>query len=283
MSIGRSILTVTSAARSRQLITLSAVKDRLGLSDSSQDAKLTRLINEASQQIAGDGYLARPPWREACSVQLGGYGNPRLYLPRWPIESVTSVTKDGATVAATTYSIAGEHRDHLYREDGWDWTAQAGSLLTEDRARGTEELLYAVAFVGGWIMPGQIADWAADTATTEGSWVRASDPTVTLRFEATAVVGDTKTHATDEPTWPTTAGDTVTDDQVTWTARDGRELPADLERLAWLLVQRSYHEESANPLVQSIAKGGASITYATTNIRRQGIDEEAARICAQYR
>ena len=283
MTIGRAILTVTSAARSRQLIQLDTVKARLGLSGSTHDAKLTRLINETSQQIAGEGYLGRPPWREGCTVKLAGYGNQRLYLPRWPIESVSAVTFDGSTVDADTYAIAGEHRDHLYREDGWNWTAQRGSLLLDDRTRGTEELLYQVAFIGGWIMPGQIADWAADTATTEGAWVRASDPTVTLRFEATAVVGDTKTHATTEPTWPAAAGDTVTDDQVTWTARDARELPADLERLAWLLVQRGYHEEGANPLVQSIAKGGASITYATTNVRRAAIDDEAARICAQYR
>jgi hypothetical protein len=35
-------------------------------------------------------------------------------------------------------------------------------------------------------------------------------------YQATAVAGDTKTHATTEPTWPTN-GTTVTDDQVTWT------------------------------------------------------------------
>lgn len=64
--------------------------------------------------------------------------------------------------------------------------------------------------------------WVADTATTLGDVVV---PTAGLengfRYEATAVAGDTKTHATTEPTWPTAEGATVVDDQVTWTCRLG--------------------------------------------------------------
>jgi len=67
--------------------------------------------------------------------------------------------------------------------------------------------------------------WVADTATTLGDVVV---PTAGLengfRYEATAVAGDTKTHATTEPTWPTTVGDTVVDDQVTWTCIFGNHL-----------------------------------------------------------
>lgn len=60
------------------------------------------------------------------------------------------------------------------------------------------------------------SDWAADTATAAKHRVK---PTVAngYIYEATAVAGDTKTHATTEPTWPTTLGSTVVDDQVTWT------------------------------------------------------------------
>jgi hypothetical protein len=67
--------------------------------------------------------------------------------------------------------------------------------------------------------------WVADTATTLGDVVV---PTAGLengfRYEATAVAGDTKTHADTEPTWPTTEGETVVDDQVTWTCRLGNHL-----------------------------------------------------------
>jgi len=67
--------------------------------------------------------------------------------------------------------------------------------------------------------------WVADTATTVGDVVV---PTAGkengFRYEATEVGGDTKTHATTEPTWPIIEGATVVDDQVTWTCRPGNHL-----------------------------------------------------------
>jgi len=67
--------------------------------------------------------------------------------------------------------------------------------------------------------------WTADTEMAVGDIVV---PTAGLengfRYECTAAAGDKKTHATTEPTWPTTVGDTVVDDQVTWTCRYGNHL-----------------------------------------------------------
>jgi len=67
--------------------------------------------------------------------------------------------------------------------------------------------------------------WTADTAMDVGDIVV---PTAGkengFRYECTAAAGDKKTHATTEPTWPTTEGATVVDDQVTWTCRYGNHL-----------------------------------------------------------
>lgn len=72
-----------------------------------------------------------------------------------------------------------------------------------------------------------LTEWVADTATAVGDiviptsppdWPLSLDAEDTFYYEATAVAGDTKTDLTTEPTWPTTAGGTVVDDQVTWTA-----------------------------------------------------------------
>ena len=67
--------------------------------------------------------------------------------------------------------------------------------------------------------------WTADTEMAVGDIVV---PTAGLengfRYECTAAAGDKKTHATTEPTWPTTEGETVVDDQVTWTCRFGNHL-----------------------------------------------------------
>ena len=64
--------------------------------------------------------------------------------------------------------------------------------------------------------PTPVADWVADTVTAVGDRVVATTFNGWI-YEATAIAGDFKTHATTEPTWPTTLGGTVVDDQVTWT------------------------------------------------------------------
>jgi hypothetical protein len=58
-----------------------------------------------------------------------------------------------------------------------------------------------------------IADGSTDWAVGERVFILVGE---LHAYEATAVAGDTKTHGTTEPTWPTN-GSTVTDDQVTWT------------------------------------------------------------------
>lgn len=60
--------------------------------------------------------------------------------------------------------------------------------------------------------------WLADTAVSTNEVWR---PTVAngYFYEAVVVAGDTKTHATTEPVWPTTLGECVVDDQVTWMCR----------------------------------------------------------------
>jgi len=67
--------------------------------------------------------------------------------------------------------------------------------------------------------------WVADTVTAVGDVVV---PTAGkengFRYECTVAAGDKKTHATTEPTWPTTVGDTVVDDQVTWICVFGNHL-----------------------------------------------------------
>lgn len=61
-------------------------------------------------------------------------------------------------------------------------------------------------------------DWVADTVMALGDYCIATTFNG-WRYEVTAVAGDLKTHATTEPTWPTTEGEEIVDDQVTWTCR----------------------------------------------------------------
>lgn len=60
--------------------------------------------------------------------------------------------------------------------------------------------------------------WVADTVYNLNDYVQPTSPNNNFTYKATSVAGDQKSHATTEPIWPTTAGNTVVDDQVTWTA-----------------------------------------------------------------
>lgn len=63
----------------------------------------------------------------------------------------------------------------------------------------------------------RLPEWQADHVYTVGSHVQPTTPNG-LRYEVTARTGDFKSHASTEPTWPTTPiGATVVDDAITWT------------------------------------------------------------------
>jgi len=60
--------------------------------------------------------------------------------------------------------------------------------------------------------------WTADTVIALNYVVQPTTPgTNKLLYKCTARSGDYKTHASAEPTWPTTAGETIVDDAITWT------------------------------------------------------------------
>ncbi|KKM01237.1 hypothetical protein LCGC14_1796470, partial [marine sediment metagenome] len=62
--------------------------------------------------------------------------------------------------------------------------------------------------------------WAVDTLYYVNDYVQPTSPNNNFAYRCTASAGDNKSHAATEPTWPTTAGGTVVDDQITWTAVD---------------------------------------------------------------
>jgi hypothetical protein len=61
--------------------------------------------------------------------------------------------------------------------------------------------------------------WSVGTVMTIGYVVQPSTPNATNRYiyRCTARSGDYKTHGTTEPVWPTTPGETIVDNNVTWT------------------------------------------------------------------
>lgn len=97
------------------LTTLAAVKLHPGMSDTSDEALLAQLINQASADI--ESRCNRTLTRETRTAEAyTGDGGKKLYLDLYPVTAVSSVTLDG--VAVTDYILTGKS-GLLTREAGW--------------------------------------------------------------------------------------------------------------------------------------------------------------------
>ena len=120
---------------------------------------------------------------------------------------------------------------------------------------------YLLAYIAGWLMPGEVRTWAPGLAITAGNWVRPTSSTALLLFQApgSGVTGVT------EPTWPTVPGPSAPDNGITWQGKQAAVLPADIE-LAALVTVCNWAESAAVPAgVQSETLDGASVTYNISN------------------
>lgn len=104
-------LTVTTAATSRLLTSLAAVKQSLGITDTEQDTLINALIGRVSDEIVSylnvktpdDGAvqtIGRETYVETIRNQPSEYG---LFLSRRPLSSVTSLVEDTVTLTEGTH------------------------------------------------------------------------------------------------------------------------------------------------------------------------------------
>lgn len=136
------------------LVTLSDVKDELGISVSTYDDTIKRMINAMSRRIRT--YCGRILYFDEDIVEkVAGYGDSLLRLSRKPIVSVTSVTYDDAEVSSDDYTIRNS-QGMLYRSTGWAWTAQLMSNSVADPLPGTEQQSFEVTYDAGWVTQPQV-------------------------------------------------------------------------------------------------------------------------------
>jgi hypothetical protein len=101
----------------RDLCTLQAAKDWLGIRNTDADALLQRLITFESRTI--ERAIGRPVLLEARRDTVTGYGSVTLMPPATPIRDVEGVTIDGAAVPANHDDLT------LWRRDGLNWPRNA--------------------------------------------------------------------------------------------------------------------------------------------------------------
>lgn len=223
-------------ADTTRLVTVADFNTLAGVSG--VDAVVGQIIDDLTSQV--ETYMGRPLALQRYRETILGDGSLRLALAAMPAEEDSiAVTIDGTSY--TDWYV--ERGGILYRPDGWNIDDEPNVVVT---------------YYGGWLMPGAVSDWSGSAAQAAGAWVRPSVPSLSpLRFEAQGA----GTTAATEPTWPTTAGETVTDNDITWSARAVEEMPVVVRGLAYLAIRDAFLSRGDRSDLQGERAGPFGETY----------------------
>ncbi len=179
-------ITVSSAAESGDLTTISRVRAEIGNSTEDIDDLLEHMVHEASDTIVK--FTGREFKKETLVETLPGFGRPRLLLTRTPIVSISQISFNGSTVSSTLYVIEDADAGVVFKETGWFNTEQVGLVLTTRRVPGTAKRDYSVTYIGGYVLPSfsstetRTLPYGLERATVETvkTWIkeRSRDPTI---------------------------------------------------------------------------------------------------------
>lgn len=137
------------------LTTLALTKAMLGISGSTEDTILTRLVSSVSARM--ERYIGRTITSATYTAEIvDSVGQTRIQLRQYPITSVTTVVEDGTTLSASDYTT----------------DANVGQLI---RLSGTTEIPWAsgsriitVTYVAGYsTVPKDLEDAATQQAAHE--------------------------------------------------------------------------------------------------------------------
>lgn len=111
------MLTVITAAEETRLASLTTFKTELGITGTDDDERLGELLDQASALVVA--YLDRPLAYEVVSEMFRDGeipASPDLYVCRWPVVNVVSVTENGVLLDPLYYEIDGSY-GIIYRLD----------------------------------------------------------------------------------------------------------------------------------------------------------------------
>lgn len=152
----------------RALTQLADVKGELGITASTFDARLERLIHVATDLIEDE--LGRIlSYSAAVTEKAKGYGTPFITLERRPVIAIASVDELGTALAAADYELVtdpntGRGESGLLARKAsttslgsWPWTASRRPDVEQDKLPGTEDRAITVVYSGGYVTPAQAA------------------------------------------------------------------------------------------------------------------------------
>ena len=151
------------------LTTIATVEDELGITPSSEDARVQRYIHAVSRWLTAPAQMNRTlQYDAAIAENAAGYGDPYMIIDRPPLVGITSIVYDGTTLDATDYEINDAKAGIIYFPKGTTWTApSAAGTISSMPLPGMERKLYAVTYGGGWWTPQQLVSGAAPSGVDD--------------------------------------------------------------------------------------------------------------------
>lgn len=165
-------LTVKTPADERDLTTVTAVKEALGVSadDDTLDAFLEKLIHAVSDAI--ERYTGRTFAKQTYTETVRGANHPILMVTNTPILSITSILCNGEAIV--DYTVEDADVGSLYREVGWARSAWIGWDVEPFTVLGTDPPLYTIEYQAGYTLPGE-DDTTLPASIEQAAIITASD------------------------------------------------------------------------------------------------------------
>lgn len=226
---------VTTPAASHALLTVAAMKSRLGIADAdtSKDTRVQELIDAIS--AAAVTHFGLPLVYQGYRVKMAGSGRQRLLLPRRPLDREgLEVRQDDELL--DDVEISNAQHGELWRELGFPVGCAPVAETGEDR--------YQIDLFAGHVPPAKLRAWSAAATLSVGDWVAPTNPAVSgLFFRVTTggVTGGT------EPSWPTVPG-VFPEGAIEYVATDVPRVPHDILRGAIFAVVSWYRMETGAAL-----------------------------------
>lgn len=272
-------LTVTTPAETVLLTTVDRVRAEIGITTAQHDAVLLDFIRQAGDMA--NRYCQRFFPRQVYSETAPAYGGPYYVTRQAPVVTLLSVSYSGDTL--TDVSVSDSQLGLLYRQGGFDWTAQRyaraglGSGLFFDQGMPvplSEEPNYNFAYAAGFITPAQnvcakttISASAVDNSFNDSasgfpSLLKSGDVIEVSGFTTAANNGRFLVTGT-----PTTAKIIVSATLATEAAGDNvtillATLPGDVERGITEIVKSLYAQRATDSMLIEKQAGPMRLRYS---------------------
>ncbi len=273
-------LTISTAAPSLNLTTLTRLKSTLGVTSTTDDAIMDNAIARASASV--DAYCNRTFARQVYTELGPAFGSIEFQAKHAPVVALGTVTFNSNTL--TDVSIGDVDQGVLYRRNGWQWTAQSwvglggGGRLWDVGIpiQGQEEPLWSVGYTAGFILPGydvtsgKLKVLATDDSFNDtdsgflaiSSFLKAGDVLQASGFTSTPnnarhVISGTPTSTKIVTTSSLTAEATSTGRTVAV-----QTLPLDVEQAALETAKSYYQQRKTDSAVVEKQMGMARLRYS---------------------